>query len=83
MALEIPAIMSPVGVNSEIINNGVNGFLAASEQEWHDKLSLLIEDENLRGKIGQEARKTVIEKYSKESEKGNYLEYFNELLGVK
>jgi len=83
MALEIPAIMSPVGVNSEIINDGVNGFLATKEQEWIDKISLLVDDVKLRETIGKEARKTVIEKYSIDSMKGNYLRYFNELAGIK
>jgi glycosyltransferase involved in cell wall biosynthesis len=83
MALEIPAIMSPVGVNNEIINEGVNGFLAKSDQEWFEKLSLLIDDAKLRETIGKEARRTVVENYSKDSEKGNYIKYFNELLQDK
>ena len=80
MALEIPTIMSPVGVNTEIIQDGVNGFLATSVEEWVNKLSLLIESKELRTKIGKEGRKTVEEKYSVESQKENYLKYFNELI---
>ncbi len=83
MSLEIPAIMSPVGVNTEIINDGVNGFLADKDEEWVEKLSILIEDSELRKKIGQEARKTVLEKYSKNSEKDKYIQYFNEVLAQK
>ena len=83
MALEIPAIMSPVGVNSEIIKDGVNGFLAKNEKEWLEKLSILIDNTKLRDTIGKEARKTVIGNYSKDSEKGNYVKYFNELIGDK
>ena len=83
MALEIPAIMSPVGVNSEIIIDGKNGFLALTENEWFEKLSTLIENKVLREQMGKEARKTVLEKYSTDSEKGNYLKYFNELTGNK
>lgn len=83
MALEIPAIMSPVGVNSEIIKDGVNGFLAKNEQEWFEKLSILIDNPILRENMGKEARKTVVGHYSKDSEKGNYIKYFNELLRNK
>ena len=80
MALEIPPVMSPVGVNSEIINDGVNGFLASQEDEWVNKISQLIESKELREKMGKEARRTIIEKYSKEAQKDNYLKYFSELL---
>lgn len=83
MALEIPPVMSPVGVNNEIITDGVNGFLPKNEQEWFDNISLLIEDTLLRKKMGKEARKTVVERYSKDSEKGNYIGYFNELLEIR
>jgi glycosyltransferase involved in cell wall biosynthesis len=79
MALEIPTIMSPVGVNSEIIQDGENGFLASTEQEWIDKLSRLIESKELREKIGKAGRKTVEQKYSIEAQKNNYLKLFQEL----
>ncbi len=80
MALEIPTIMSPVGVNSEIIANGENGFLAESKAEWVNALSHLIESEDLRNKMGKAARKTVLDRYSVESQKMNYLNEFNKLL---
>ncbi len=79
MALEIPTIMSPVGVNTEIIQDGVNGYLAKNEQEWYKKLSLLIENEKLRQKLGKAGRKTVVEKYSVEANKQKYLDVFNSL----
>jgi glycosyltransferase involved in cell wall biosynthesis len=43
MAFGKPSVMSPVGVNSEIISDGINGFLASTQEEWIEKLSLLIE----------------------------------------
>lgn len=64
MALGIPAVMSPVGVNTEIIRDGVNGFLADTQQEWVSRLSALIESAELRANTGAAARKTVEEKYS-------------------
>ena len=80
MALEIPCVMSPVGVNSEIISDGVNGFLAKDETEWIEKVSRLIDNPGLRTSIGIEARKTVVEKYSVDAQKGKYLEVFKNLL---
>ncbi len=80
MALSIPTIMSPVGVNTEIINHGVNGFLASNEDEWFEIICRLIDDENLRKRVGDEGRKTVVERYSVNSQKENYLRHFTELL---
>ncbi len=80
MALGIPAIMSPVGVNTEIIENGINGFLADTDEEWLDKLKLLIESENLRNTLGKAGRQTVIERYSFNSQKEKYLGYFKGLI---
>lgn len=73
MALGIPAVMSPVGVNSEIIIDGENGFLANSQQEWFSKICLLIEDASLRERLGKAGRKTIEEKYSYNAWKENYL----------
>ena len=80
MALEIPTIMSPVGVNSEIIEDSKNGYIADDVEEWVDKISLLIEDRDLRIRMGKEARKTVVEKYSVSANQDLYLRYFKEVL---
>jgi glycosyltransferase involved in cell wall biosynthesis len=75
MGLEIPTIMSPVGVNSEIITDGYNGFLAGGTSEWVEKLSRLIDSPALRAEVGQNGRKTVVDKYSVEANKHLYIEY--------
>ena len=80
MALEIPTIMSPVGVNTAIIQDGENGFLADTSDEWIQKLSFLIEDENRRKSIGIEGRRTVVESYSVEANKHLYKNYLSNLL---
>lgn len=80
MALEIPCVMSPVGVNSEIVADGINGFLAKDSKEWIEKISLLIENPALRIKIGTEARRTVEDNYSVNSQKEKYLSCFKNLL---
>lgn len=80
MALGITAVASPVGVNSEIIQNGVNGFLASDRIEWEETLSRLIEDRGLRRRIGMAGRRTVEEKYSASRWAG---EVYNILNSVK
>ncbi len=76
MALEIPTIMSPVGVNKDIIEEGVNGFLATTKEEWVDKLSQLIESAGLRERLGKAGRKTVEKNYSVEANKDKWLAVF-------
>ncbi|MBR4619843.1 MAG: glycosyltransferase family 4 protein [Salinivirgaceae bacterium] len=73
MALGIATVMSPVGVNTDIIEHGVNGFLASTDNEWIDCLSQLIESVELRQRLGEAARKTIDERYSVRSQQGNLL----------
>ncbi len=79
MALGIPTIMSPVGVNSQIIRHGENGFLASTEEEWITLLRELILNSEKRQTIGQEARKTVESKYATLEWKDIYLDTFRKL----
>jgi glycosyltransferase involved in cell wall biosynthesis len=64
MACGLPVVASPVGVNSEIVEHGVNGFLAETDAEWRDALFTLISSPELRQKMGAAGRKKVEEKYS-------------------
>lgn len=64
MGVGIPVVASGVGVHEEIINDGVNGLLADSDEEWIERLSQLIENETLRERFGFMGRKTVEERYS-------------------
>jgi glycosyltransferase involved in cell wall biosynthesis len=83
MALEIATVMSPVGVNADIIRDGENGMLAVTEDEWVEKLSQLIVDSELRKRLGKAGRKTVVERFSVQAQKNNYLRYFNFVLENK
>lgn len=64
MAMGIPAVASPVGINNELIREGMNGFLATSEEEWLDKLALLIKDKDLREYMGKRGREIAEEELS-------------------
>lgn len=78
MACGVPTVMSKVGVNAEIITNGVNGFLASSELEWFEQLDKLITDKDLREQIGTKGCETVKEKYSAEANKKKYFSVFKD-----
>ncbi|HEY0714582.1 MAG TPA: glycosyltransferase family 4 protein, partial [Polyangia bacterium] len=64
MGLAIPAVVSPVGVNTELIQDGENGFLPKTDDEWIERLTLLIDTPALRRKLGAAGRKTIEERYS-------------------
>lgn len=79
MSVGIPVIASDVGMNKEVIQNGINGFLVNTEREWIDKLGLLIEDPILRQKIGLAGRKTVEQKYSVKVNAPKFLEIIEQV----
>ena len=64
MACGIPVVASPVGVNREIVQHGVNGFLASTDEEWRDALARLAADAALRQGMGQAGRASVEANYS-------------------
>jgi glycosyltransferase involved in cell wall biosynthesis len=64
MACGVPVVAAAVGVNREIIQEGVNGFLASTENEWVEKLGRLLTDPELRRRFGEAGRRTVEERYS-------------------
>jgi glycosyltransferase involved in cell wall biosynthesis len=64
MALGIPPVVSPVGVNSAIVQDGINGFHACTDEEWVDRIALLLRDPELRRRLGAAARLTVETTYS-------------------
>lgn len=78
MSMEIPCVLADVGVNGEIVQDGVNGFLSKSDEEWVEKLSLLIDDASLRKQLGKEGRKRVLDKYSIIANKEKFVSLFHE-----
>jgi glycosyltransferase involved in cell wall biosynthesis len=79
MSMGIPVIMSPVGVNKDIIEDGINGYLAGDMDQWFQKLCSLIDSEDLRRAFALTGRKTVETKYSVDVWKGKYIEIFKKL----
>ncbi|MCK4667740.1 glycosyltransferase family 4 protein [Candidatus Dependentiae bacterium] len=63
MGCFLPVIATPVGINNEIIENKINGYLADTQTEWLDALNELYENKDLQIKMGTEGRKLVEEKY--------------------
>lgn len=76
MALEIPTVASPVGVNSTIIADKKNGFLCTTPEEWEKVLTQLMENQSLRESTGENGYKTIENHYSVKANWRKYLELF-------
>lgn len=60
----VPVVCTPVGINRDIVEDGVNGFWAQNKDQWENRLLKLIEEEELRREMGLQGRKTVEQGYS-------------------
>jgi glycosyltransferase involved in cell wall biosynthesis len=82
MALGVPAVVSPVGVNTEIVEDGVNGLFASTEDEWVDAIKRLATDPELRRRLAVEGRRTVVERYSGQQWAPRFLNVLEEAAAV-
>lgn len=64
MAIGIPVICSAIGVNTEIVKDGICGFFASSSNEWETAVSKLIDDIDLYRKTQTACRETVEKNYN-------------------
>src|SRR6266850_279307 len=80
MALGIPTVCSPVGVNTAVIQDDKNGFIAGSEDEWVEKLSRLLRSAALRERLGRAGRTTVEQGYSAKIQAPKVHEIFRSVL---
>jgi len=77
MALEIPVLVSPVGVNTFIVEHGVHGFHCKANRDWIRYLEKLMTDSTLRSTMGIAGRQKVVDQFSTESNKDNFLSLFD------
>lgn len=76
MALGIPSVLSPIGVNKTIVSHNKNGFLAESTEEWEDCLTMLLSSVKLREEMGQKGKETIHNHYAVKSNIQKYLSLF-------
>lgn len=77
MALGVPALVSPIGVNTDIVTHGQDGFVCDTPQQWEQALRQLLQDRALRERMGRQARETVQQRYSVRSNTENFLSLFS------
>ncbi|MCG3166651.1 MAG: hypothetical protein POELPBGB_02431 [Bacteroidia bacterium] len=76
MSLGIPALVSPVGVNTKIVDHGINGFICGTNEDWKQHLSLLLSDKDKLNKLSARTREKIINNYSVKSNTDNFLLLF-------
>jgi glycosyltransferase involved in cell wall biosynthesis len=76
MALGIPAVVSPVGMNAEVVQDGQNGFVCDTPDQWYERLRQLLADPSLRQRLGAAARTTIKQRYSVYANTPNFLSLF-------
>ncbi len=76
MSLGIPALVSPVGVNTKIVDDGVNGFLCKTYNDWECAIKRLIEDSEFRNQVSKNAIAKIQSHYSVRSNTENFLSLF-------
>lgn len=77
MSLGIPAVVSPVGVNAEIVLHEKNGFVATTETEWEKAIEKLLTDPELRQQFGEESRKKIETEFSVKATQHLFIKLFS------
>ena len=78
MALGIPALVSPVGVNAQVVRHQVDGWHCVKPEDWLGALRQLLRDAPLRQRLGYEARARIEAHYSVQATQAAFLKLFEE-----
>ena len=80
MACGLPVVASPVGVNTDIVEPGANGFLASSPEQWVEAIRALVLDIGLRRRMGDEGRRRVEQTYCVQAQAGRLVGMLNSVI---
>ena len=73
MALQIPPLVSPEGVNKEIVEHGIDGYYCRNSEEWQSYIIKLMNEPQIRKQLGARGREKVANNYSVTSNTVNFL----------
>ncbi len=82
MAIGRPAIVSPVGINTEIVEHGVNGLVANGTGEWVQQLEALAHDRDLCARLGEAGRRTVLDGFTTSASAAAFARVARQVAGV-
>jgi len=83
MAIAIPFVATAYGTNYRVMQQGVQGFMALSTEEWIESIVRLIDDVQLRMRMGKAGRKTVEDLYSVKANFPKYLQAFKTVVSTE
>jgi glycosyltransferase involved in cell wall biosynthesis len=66
-----------VGVNTRIVDDGVNGFICTTPDDWYNALSKLMDDRQLLIDLGANTRKKIEAEYSVHANTANFITLFS------
>ncbi len=80
LALGLPIVAHDAGSTRDVIKDGVNGFIVESDDEWYNRISLLIENTELRKKMSLAARQTALDNYTPKVQVPRVAQIFEDVL---
>lgn len=80
LGVGVPAVCTPVGINRDVVQDGVHGLWANTNDEWIEKLSTLIENASLREKMGGEGRRKIMDAYTVQVCAPKLIEWIREIV---
>jgi len=82
MGAGLPVVATPIGINKDIVKDGITGYLANDEYEWKTQLTKLIKDKDLRETMGKNAKEIAKSLYSREICAKSTIKAINQLFEV-
>ncbi len=71
----VPTVAAATGTFREAISDGVDGYVAIATEEWVEKIGKLIEDADVRKRMGEKAREKVLARYTTAAPDREYADY--------
>jgi len=75
--VQVPTVAAGTQTFKDAVTDGVDGFVAATKEEWKEKIEKLITDSELRRKMGENARQAILMRYT--TKNAQDLEYYSYL----
>ena len=84
MSCGSPVVATAVSGNLDVISNNENGILvpARSPERLAGGISMLLDDDSMRNRLGKNARRTIEERYTWDAIVENFLGCYRSLLGI-